>query len=325
MKNRIDSILLGLLWLLAVTLGASFWFNTNYGFNIFSAPHWQYLAYLQAAQMPVKTGFYISLAAAVFVAILGLYILVRPRFKKIRLPIIKLRKHAKTDGGNAKTQTNVVAAPPPPATATDTTQSVVVLPPAQSPAKTNSDVATQPRPMPSSARPPRLHLPTMSGSHISTPPAPTLTEAPIAPLAAPIPSQDQPEIRNIFERAGYTVKKNIKIAGVPTALIAIGTNETLWIGSVGVKTSDLRRAMDYLSQVFSDTLDDIYIGINGFVISAPDAATSEFQDILMFNTTTELGKYMASHKNPPVPSDDQGNFDAYSEYIDTVINYVGKL
>ncbi len=302
MKSRIDSILLGLLWLLAVTLGTSFWFNTNYGFNIFSAPHWQYLAYLQAAQMPVKTGFYISLAVAVFIAILGLYILVRPRFKKIRLPIIKLRRRAKTNGENKKTQTELVA--PPTVAATNATKSVVVMPP---------------------ARPPRLHLPTMNNSHISAPPAPTLTTTSIAPLGTPIPSQDQPEIRNIFERAGYTVKKNVKIAGVPTALIAIGTNETLWIGSVGIKTTDLRRAMDHLAQVFSDTLDDIYIGINGFVISAPDAATSEFQDILMFNTAAELSEYMAAHPNPPVPSDDQGNFDAYSEYIDTVINYVGKI
>ncbi len=323
MKSRIDSILLGLLWLLAVTLGTSFWFNTNYGFNIFSAPHWQYLAYLQAAQMPVKTGFYISLAVAVFIAILGLYILVRPRFKKIRLPIIKLRRLAKTNGENKKTQTELVA--PPTVAATNATQSVVVMPPAQSPTTTNTDANTEPHAMPSSARPPRLHLPTMNNSHISAPPAPTLTTTSIAPLGTPIPSQDQPEIRNIFERAGYTVKKNVKIAGVPTALIAIGTNETLWIGSVGIKTTDLRRAMDHLAQVFSDTLDDIYIGINGFVISAPDAATSEFQDILMFNTAAELSEYMAAHPNPPVPSDDQGNFDAYSEYIDTVINYVGKI
>ena len=63
--------------------------------------------------------------------------------------------------------------------------------------------------------------------------------------------------------------------------------------------------------------------INGFVISAPDAATSEFQDILMFNTIAQLREYMSQHPNPPLPNDDNGLFDAYSQYIDAVINHIG--
>ena len=32
MMNRLNNILIGLLWLLASTLGATFWFNTIYGY-----------------------------------------------------------------------------------------------------------------------------------------------------------------------------------------------------------------------------------------------------------------------------------------------------
>ena len=115
------------------------------------------------------------------------------------------------------------------------------------------------------------------------------------------------------------------IKGVQIALLAIGTNETLWMGGVGIKTTDMRAAIDKLAQIFTDTLDETYININGFVIAAPDAATSEFQDILMFNTTNELRDYIARMPNPPLPDDDDGIFDAYSEYIDAVINHIGKI
>lgn len=314
MKNRIDNILLGVLWLLAITLGTSFWFNTQFGFNIFSGAHWQHLAYLQAAQTPVRPMFYVSLALAVFIMIGGLYVLMRPQFRKIRLPINKTaRKHhffrkdafvTKSDGAPNSTANND-------ASRIDTPPAEIQPAPPAPTQKTTT------------VRPPRLILPTMN-NYISAPTAPTLSSASAAVPSA-TPSQDYPEIHEIFKSAGYVVKPNKKIGGVPLALMAIGTNETLWVGAVGVPTTDLRRAIDKLSQVFSDTLDDIYININGFVISAPDAATSEFQDILMFSSVSQLREYMRQFPNPPVPDDDQGNFDAYSEYIDTVLNYIGKI
>lgn len=97
------------------------------------------------------------------------------------------------------------------------------------------------------------------------------------------------------------------------------------MGGVGIKTTDMRAAIDKLAQIFTDTLDETYININGFVIAAPDAATSEFQDILMFNTINELRDYITRMPNPPLPDDDDGIFDAYSEYIDAVINHIGKI
>jgi len=304
MRNRIDTILLGVLWLLASTLGASFWLNTRFGFNIFSAQHWQYLAYLQATHRPVQTLFYVSIAVSVFVIIFGLYLLVRPRLRRIRLP---LRKSAPK---------NISRAPVAPARSANPDASTVDIVPGH----TQTAPATPQQTGPAPARPPRLNLPTMNSYH----PAPANNTTPT------IPSQQSPahisdELRDIFESAGYVVKPNPRIGNVRTDLFAIGTNENLWIGAVGVPTTDMRRAIDRLAQIFSDTLDDITININGFVIAAPDAATSEFQDILMFDSAAAVGQYISAHPNPPVPDDDAGNFDAYSAYISTVIDYIGKI
>ena len=77
--------------------------------------------------------------------------------------------------------------------------------------------------------------------------------------------------------------------------------------------------------MWSGSLEDVYINMTGVVIDAPDAATAEFDNILMFNDLDGLREYISAHPNAPLPDDDNGNFDAYSEYIDTVINYIGKI
>lgn len=314
MRFRFDNILLGLLWTLAMSLASIFWFNTVYGFNIFSGQHWQYLAYMQAAHTPVRVGFYISMVAIIFIFIFGLYLIIRPRTRKIRLPIKRIshNKHYDTDKNASNT-----AAVPSQQSATSITANV---PPAQPPvaAQTNTTAPS------ASARPPRLVIPITGGGFSSgrlgaSNPPQTGTSTPTVQPA------DWPELREIFTSAGYVVKPAPKIKGVQIALLAIGTNETLWMGGVGIKTTDMRAAIDKLAQIFTDTLDETYISINGFVIAAPDAATSEFQDILMFNTTNELRDYITRMPNPPLPDDDDGIFDAYSEYIDAVINHIGKI
>ena len=257
MKFRPDYILLCILWLLAITLVTCFWFNISFGFNIFSAAHWEYLAYLQAGQSPIKIGFYISIVVIVFVTILGLYAIVRPRIRKIRMPIMHVsdkNKKAKA----TKTTTNDIQ---------NTDASTLDIMPAQTQEPSTTQNTTSPSP---SMRPPRLNIP--SG------------------------------IMQSGQRYGINI-----------ALLAIGTNETLWIGGIGIKTTEMRTVIDKLDGIFSDTLDNNDIIINGFVISAPDAATSEFQDILMFNTIAQLREYMSQHPNPPLPNDDNGLFDAYSQ------------
>ncbi len=292
MRDKLDNFLLSTLWLVASSLAACFWFNIRFGFNIFSSQHWQHLAYMQAAQKPVAPSFYISMVITVIIIISGLYLLIRPRFRKFKLP------------------TRQISHPTP------------AQPPQQTPTTQKSDTpptpVEQPTPGPILSRPPRLHIAVTPTLHSPTPQT-------AQPTTQSQPDNDWPEIREIFESAGYTIKQNPRIGGLQTTLFAIGTNETLWVGAVGVPTTALQSAIDTLNQIFSDTLDDIYIHVNGFVIAAPDATTPGAPEILTFDTPSALRQYMNEHKNPPLGEDDNGNFDAFSAYISTVIDYVGKI
>ncbi len=345
MKNKFDRILLGILWVLAIALGVSFWFGSQYGFNLFSGAHWRHLAYMQASQSPIRMGFYLSLTVATVVMLVGLYLIVRPRFRKIRLPIVQTAPKAPTSIAPQPQMANtpvktITQAPAIKHTNTPNIPSTEITRPAQQ-THTAQPVPATPPPAPrapyAGTRPPRLNLGINVNTPPATPPAPTPNiapsvpitppPAPIAPVApsAPTTKKEYPEISEIFANAGYVIKKTPQIDNVPISLLAIGTGENMWIGAVGIRTTELRTVMDKMSQVFSDTLEDIYININGFVIAALDADTSEFQDILKFPTIDALREYIATVPNPPVPDDDDGNFAAYSEYIDTVITYIGKI
>jgi hypothetical protein len=301
MRDKLDNFLLATLWLLASTLGICFWFNIRFGFNIFSSAHWHHLAYMQASQNPVSPAFYISMVISVIVVICGLYLLIRPRFRKFKIPVREISKPAQNIQPQQTTQP--IAQQP----ATIQTPTV-----AQTPAPTPepAPVATDP----TLTRPPRLNIALI----------PQLHSAPLPQQPIQTPSQSS-ELREIFHGAGYTVKNNPRIGTVQTELFAIGTNEVLWIGAVGIPTTNLQRAIDTVNQIFSDTLDDIVINVNGFVISAPDATAPGAPDILTFDKIDPLRQYINEHRNPPLGEDDNGNFDAFSAYISTVIDYLGKI
>ena len=304
MMNRINNILIGLLWLLAITLGATFWFNTIFGFNIFSAQHWQHLSYMQATGQAIKPSFYISLVVIIFIAIWGLYKLLQPRFRQITMPIFDRATQPRPTTISVTTKEEKTVSQP------LAQQTVAVQPnaPEQQPAEAQNIV-----------RPPRLNIPNI----------PQSASVPRVPLTNTV--QQKPnfeaefaEIRKVFESTGYVFKGTPKIKGVQTAIVAIGTGEVLWIGAVGVTNTDMQRAIQTLSGVFSDTLDDIEININAFVIAAPDAATAP-GDILQFANTDELRAYLTRTPNTPPDAEESENFDAYSGYIGTVIDYIGKI
>lgn len=315
MRIRTDNILLCILWVLAVTLGASFWFNTIFGFNIFSSQHWQYVASLQATNSPIKTGFYVSIAITIFIFIFGLYLVVRPRIRKIRLPIMKVDTN-KYEKEIKETITNISDGQ-----VKDKDASTLDILPAE--IQQSQKTASQSGIPDSSSRPPRLVLPTLNNNFVSMPSAPTLQ--PNQHISTNNSEQDAFKLKEIFTDAGYTVKSNARVNGILTSLIAIGANETMWLGCIGIKTTDVRKIIEKFQQIFNDTLDETEIEINGFAIAAPDAATSEFQDILMFNDIEELRQYMQQRQNPKVSAEDEETFDAYSQYIDAVITHIGKI
>lgn len=296
MNKKIDNLLLGVLWLIAATLITCFWFNTIYGFNIFYGAHWDYLARTQATNATIKPSFYLSMIACTTIAISGLYILIRPKFRHI-----KLRKHIEKP--HIKT-TNI--------TTTQQTTNV------QSPAPTIDMGLT---------RPARLNIPgNLSQSDNTIPVAPIAPISTATQLTSPAPKKDYPELREMFESAGYVIKPAPKISGIQTDLLAIGTNETVFIGGVNISTADLEKAIKTMQQVFFDTLDDIEITIVGFVVEPTEITeTKHIPEILTFDTFDELREYVSEHPNEEPDDDMRENFEAFSTYISTVIDYIGKL
>lgn len=298
MRKQIDHFLLGLLWLLAITLGACFWFNTKYGFNIFSLPHWQYLGQMQASRVAIMPGFYISMIIIVVLMIGGLYMIVRPRFRKINFAHQPQEKQ--------------------PAQRPELPQEVPTTVPVTS---------TAPAAYTSSARPPRLTIP--ASNHATPRPAvtqaPITTQIPTTPISAPAATPvDFTRIEDIFKSNGYTVKKTPRIGGFKPALFAIGSDENLWIGGVGIEPERLYEAMEKLNNIFVETLEDITINIHGFIIKPKITASSQMDGMMQFDSENALGEYMNSHRNRELTDGENEDFAAYSEYIDTVADYFGK-
>lgn len=320
MKNKLDKFLLALLWTLACSLTACFWFYMRFGFNIFLSAHWQHLARMQANQTNVTPSFYISMVVFVLAYLIILHILVRPARRRTH-------HRAVTHTPNSTNQPVARTTPKP----TDMqSQSAAISRPAPlssptppAPVVTGPTVATPPvADIEIPSRPPRLNLP--GGTNV---PAPVAT-APV-PTVVSTPRQttndlSYSELDEIFKSAGYMTKPTLRISGVPISLLAIGTDEVLWIGARDVAPASLQSAIDALNQVFADTLDDIFITVHGFVISGDTSATSDASDVLVFRTPGELRAYISEHSNTP-PSDDDENFAAYSSYISTVIDYLRKV
>ncbi len=299
MNNKIEHILLSLLWILVTALGGIFWFNARYGFNIFSSAHWQYLSVLQASQTPVSSGFYFSLILLISVLILGLYIIWRPhRHKQKKVAQQTYPPHP---------QTNEV----PPTTPTPQPEPA----PASIPAAPAYPASTTPQMM----RPPRLN-PSVVKITPTTTPQTTPPNATPAPPVAPVMASDA---QTIFSDLGYITKTPPKLHGIQTILLALGLDETLWLGASNISTDQMRDARDVLSDLFIETLDELTIDITSFIISPTGGAPDE--DILHFANIDELRAYMNEHPNPPLSESDSENMDAYSEYIDTVLKYLGKL
>ena len=300
MKKQIDFILLGTLWVLAVALGAGFWFNTQFGFDIFSGAHWAYLGGIQASGATVRPIFYASIAVTVTVLVGGMYLLMLPRVRGLRLGARMRRRDRRK-------------MTPPPAQPAPTHVAPVE--------KTSTpDIAdVRPGPAPAMTRPPRLNF------GINPP------VRPATPTAAPMPTTSSrittgpddatiDKMKTIFTDAGYTVKPNPRITGIPMALWAIGGGETLWMGTVGIPVDRMTTALGKVKSIFHDTLDDIVIHTHAFTIGTGTGT----DDVHVFATMDDLRDYIAAHPATEIPDGGQDDFDAYGEYIDTVANYLNK-
>lgn len=278
MRNILNNFLLSVLWLTAVTLGATFWFGARFGFALLSRAHWTYLGTAQATQTPIATSFYISMIVIAIIAISGLYLIVRPRPRKIAL------------GGNVFSDTK------PEPLLQITHQSLPKI-------NQQSAIINQQ----SSARPPRLVLPKIIQQPTQANNQP--------PTRTTNTNTNHDDIEQIFRDTGYIVKPAPRIAGLRPALFAIGADETLWVGADVADSEKLTTVVERLRALFVETLEDITINIRSFTIGAG----GEFAD------ADALREYLTQNPNRQLTDSETDDFNAYSEYIDTVANYFNKL
>jgi len=289
MRNKLEYILLSLLLGLTVLLGLSFWLNTNFGFNLFYREHWQELAQLQASQTPVNQNFYISIAFAVLIFLIGLIAIYVPMGKK-----------------NTRVKNDDVPLPPAP----------VIEKPEQTP-----DI---PAPVMPVSRPPRLNLP-KNISEIATHKHEEIIQNQV-PANAPIKTSEKysHEFSEIFSNNGFSVKTNPTISGFTPNLFAIGNGEILWIGATNCDIETMKKSVHKLQTVFHETLEDIEIHVHAFILDTLQKYDSA-DGILIFHNIDELREFISENPASTIEEPDQDNFNAYSEYIDTIIQYIKNI
>ena len=288
MRNKFEHILLSLLLGISILLGLSFWMNTSFGFNIFYKSHWEELAKLQATNAPINPWFYISIGIALAIFIIGLIVINIPLVKHKRINTIKVNQ-------------------PTPSVAPVVEQQLKTE---KEPQKESNIIVS---------RPPRLNLP-KNFEYLAKQKHESRTETP----------KDNTTLYNdalsqLFSENGYVVKPIPVISGFSPNLFAIGNNETLWIGGVDCKLEQLQKAIEKLNTVFQETLEDIKINISAFLIDTLNVNNSNNESILIVHSIDDLKKFLTEHPVELLTEEDQDNFNAYSEYIDTIIQYIKNL
>ena len=129
-------------------------------------------------------------------------------------------------------------------------------------------------------------------------------------------------IYNAFADNGYEICDLIRIDGKHPAVVAIGTNETLFIGTTNVDIEILQNTMKRIELCFADTLEGIKINVKIMSVSGQRASAD---NIIQFASTDSLHKYMEQRKNVrPQTKQEWETFDAYAEYIRLTIEYLFK-
>lgn len=292
MKNKLEHILLSILLGLSVLLGLSFWLNTIFNFNIFCAKHWDEFATLQASKTPIATGFYVSFGVAIFIFIIGLYFIYRTTLKQV-LKITPIPEPKHTDIKQQQEEKNEP----------QNTEPVVTY-----------------------NRPPRLNLPNnMAQIAAQKHSQKETTVIQSGYTDQPSTSPYNPIISKIFTESGYIVKSNPTISGFTPNLFAIGNNEIVWIGAVDCDIDKMMNALHKLDSIFKETLEDISININAFILDTFNKYDSQNESLSIFKSMDELQTFITEHPADAIDNGDQESFDAYSEYIDTIIQYVKNL
>lgn len=328
MRKQLEHFLLSVLVSMSVLLGLTFWLNIKFGFNLLSGAHWHKLALLQASNANIDKDFYVSIGVAIAILIMALYIIYRPRFRKIPMPkpqnieihqlpaIIPTETNEKTQIIPVEAQDKInqhhVQKPEQTQTSTQTLEQNVMVQQTQKLEK----------PMPQNinlSKPPRLNLP-KNMAQVAANQHNTQTINQNNEAAA---TRFDNELSEIFSNCAYLVKKNYTIAGLRTNLFAIGNKELVWVGCVDCDINKMKNLINKLKETFEQTIPDIPITVYSFILDTKKIYESD-PDIFIFHDIEAIRKFIFENQGTDIDPEFQEDFDAYSEYIDTVLTLLSN-
>ncbi len=144
---------------------------------------------------------------------------------------------------------------------------------------------------------------------------------------APVDESTYTKISKIYDAltdAGYQISDLIKINGKYPAVIAIGTNEKLFVATLIDDYDVLQNTLKRIELCFADTLEGLYIDTRILCVTNRDINVDD-NKVLRFANINALEKYLMAHENVrPITQQDKENFDAYAEYISTAVAYLFK-
>ena len=129
---------------------------------------------------------------------------------------------------------------------------------------------------------------------------------------------------DLFTNAGYYISDLIRIDGKYPAIVALGTNEKLYIATLFDDYESLKNVLKRFELCFADTLEGLRITTKVLCVTKRDLDRDN-EDIIRFENIDLLQKYLKSHENVrPSNQQEQENFDAYAEYISVALEYLFK-
>ena len=144
--------------------------------------------------------------------------------------------------------------------------------------------------------------------------------------SAPVSESVYTKISHIYDAfvaAGYDVRDLIRIDGKYPAVVAIGTNEKLFVATLNNDFYTLQNTLKRIELCFADTLEGVNIDTR--ILCVSDKNIDLGNKVMRFASVDALGKYLMSHKNvAPKTKQERENFNAYAEYIGTAIDYLFK-
>lgn len=132
------------------------------------------------------------------------------------------------------------------------------------------------------------------------------------------------KVHDAFVESKYVVHDLIRIDGKYPAIVAIGSDEKLFIATTCDNANVLQNVLKRIELCFADTLEGVNINTRIITISNNKDLDS-IGDIKRFATPQALQKYLVEHENKrPKTKKERQVFDAYANYIGIAMDYLFK-